>query len=321
LGTGIINAQNASSLGANVFASPWTPPDSMKSNTNVAGGVLNAKSYNSYALYLKSFGDYIKAGGVNLVGISIQNEPDAVVTYESCTWNSTSLLNFTKYNAPTIGYPLIMPESESFITSLSDPSIDDPDALKNITYIAGHIYGANPFTYTKAINSGKHVWMTEHYYNSLYNSIDTCLIVGKEISDCMYNNMNAYVWWWMLPLNYSICNLINSNNTLTLDGCALAQFAKWVRPGYKRVYTTYRPDYSVYVTAYKKGTSVVIVVVNLTDIPVSQPFLILNGSVTSVTPNVTSSSQSLAALPSISVVNGSFTATLGAQSITTFVSN
>jgi glucuronoarabinoxylan endo-1,4-beta-xylanase len=313
------NAQKANARGASVFASPWSPPDTMKSNTNVVGGYLNTNQYANYANYLKSFGDYIKSGGVTLVAISIQNEPDANVNYESCSWDGYSMLTFVKNNAPAMGYPLMMPESESFNTGYSDPSLNDTLAVKHITYIAGHIYGTSPSKYTNAINNGKHVWMTEHYYNK--DTITTCLTEAKEITDCMCSNMNAYVWWWMLPLNNSYCYLIDSYNNLTLQGCALAQFAKWVRPGFQRVDATYNPNTNIYVSAYKNGDKVVIVALNMGTSSFSEPFIIQNGSVSSVTPYVTSASQSIEALGSISVTDGSFTATLGAQSITTFVSN
>ena len=56
-----------------------------------------------------------------------------------------------------------MPESESFITSLSDPALNDPAAVKNISIVAGHLYGASPSFYTNAENKGKEVWETEHF--------------------------------------------------------------------------------------------------------------------------------------------------------------
>src|SRR5215472_12535116 len=39
-GTELANAQAARARGANVIATPWTPPASMKTNNNVVGGML-----------------------------------------------------------------------------------------------------------------------------------------------------------------------------------------------------------------------------------------------------------------------------------------
>jgi glucuronoarabinoxylan endo-1,4-beta-xylanase len=81
-GVELNNAQLASARGASVFATPWTPPASMKSNNNAVGGTLNPSSYGDYANYLESFVTYMANGGVNLYAIPLQNEPDAVVDYE-----------------------------------------------------------------------------------------------------------------------------------------------------------------------------------------------------------------------------------------------
>lgn len=315
------NAQKANARGAKVFASPWSPPASMTTNDSTMHGELDPAKYNSFALYLKSFGDYIKNAGVTLAAISLENEPDYRPNYESCSWTGTEIEKFSKENAPTIGYPFMIAESFGFRKSMTDPTLNDSTACANISYIGGHLYGASPFYYTNAINHGKKIWMTEHYYNNANNDIAIALKVAKEINDCMCDNMNAYVWWWMLPLHGSQCNLINSSNTLTLNGCAIGQFAKWIRPGYKRIDATPNPYTGIYVSAYTNGTKIVIVLINASSISVKQPIKIQNGSISSVTPYETSSSKNIAPLSNISVSDGSFTVNLDAQSITTLVSN
>jgi len=52
--------------------------------------------------------------GVPLYAVSLQNEPDATVTYESCSWNATQFLNFTKNNAAAIGTRVMMPGIAEF---------------------------------------------------------------------------------------------------------------------------------------------------------------------------------------------------------------
>lgn len=315
------NAQKANARGAKVFATPWTPPASLKTNNNVVGGTLDPSKYADYASYLKSFGDYIKNAGVTLTAISLQNEPDFKVTYESCSWTATQMLNFAKNNAAAIGYPFMMPESFNFNINKSDSALNDAAACANITYIGGHIYGSSPFTYTNAINHGKKIWMTEHYYDDSTSNINIALKVAKEINDCMCNNMNAYCWWWMLPLNGSKCNLIDSKNALTKNACAIGQFSKWIRPDYKRIDATANPNSNVYISAYTNGTKVVIVAINMNTVAISQPFKIQNGNISSVTPYVTSGSKNITVSSNLTVSNNSVTAILDAHSITTLVSN
>ncbi|MDP4226165.1 MAG: hypothetical protein Q8910_07285, partial [Bacteroidota bacterium] len=247
--------------------------------------------------------------------------PDFKVTYESCSWTATQMFNFAKNNAPAIGYPFMMPESFNFNVNMSDSALNNAAACANITYIGGHIYGSKPFTYTNAINKGKKIWMTEHYYDDSTSNINIALKVAKEIHDCMCNNMNAYCWWWMLPLNGSKCNLIDSKNALTKNACAIGQFSKWIRPGYNRIEATANPNSNVYISAYTNGTKVVIVAINMSTVAISQPFKIQNGNISSATPYVTSGSKNIAASSNIAVSNNGFTAILDAHSITTLVAN
>jgi glucuronoarabinoxylan endo-1,4-beta-xylanase len=315
------NAIKANARGAKVFASPWSAPVSLKSNNSVVQGRIDYSKYNDYALYLKSFGDFIKAAGVTLTAISIQNEPDWKPDYESCSWTGDEIAKFTKENAPTVGYPFMIGESLGLNTAITDPALNDAVACANVSYVGGHLYGKTPFTYTNAISKGKKIWMTEHYYDNANNNITEALKVAKEINDCMCSNMNAYVWWWMLPLNGSTCNLIDNNNAATKNGCAIAQYAKWVRPGFKRIIISPNPYMNVYLSAYKNGTKTVIVIVNSNTISVKQPVMIQNGSITSFTPYETSSTNNIATLSVIAVTNGNFSINLNAQSITTLVSN
>ena len=98
----------------------------------------------------------------------------------------------------------------------------------------------------------------------------------------------------------------------------IGQFSKFVRPGYRRTDATYNPSTNIYVSAYK-GSKVVIVAINTGTTAVNQQFVVQNGTVTSVAPYRTSSSENIRALGAINLANGTFTASLPAQSITTFV--
>jgi glucuronoarabinoxylan endo-1,4-beta-xylanase len=124
-GTELANAQAARARGAMVIATPWTPPASMKTNNNVVAGQLKTTSYAAFATYLESFVNFFASSGVPLSAISMQNEPDANVTYESCSWTGTQMDTWVANNAATLTIPLMMPESESFTTSFSDPALND----------------------------------------------------------------------------------------------------------------------------------------------------------------------------------------------------
>jgi glucuronoarabinoxylan endo-1,4-beta-xylanase len=304
-----LNAQKAKALGATILATPWTPPASMKSNNSTIGGQLLPASYSAYAAHLKSFCDNL--GNVDVV--SIQNEPNITVNYESCTWSAAQFLTFCKSNAASIGHPVMMPETYNYDISYSDPTLNDATAAANIAYIGLHLYGATMKSYATATNKGKKLWMTEYYLNP--DDIGTCLTIGKQILDCMYNDMSAYVWWY---LRMPGCNIINSDGSILKKGYTIAQFSKFVRPGYHRVDATYQPQTNVSVVAFT-GAQTVIVAVNQNTSSKSQTFTFQNGTVASVAKYTTSSSKNLSSDGNTAISSNSFTSTLDAQSITTFV--
>jgi glucuronoarabinoxylan endo-1,4-beta-xylanase len=305
------NARKAKARGALIFAAPWTPPARMKTNNNTVGGELKTSSYAEYAAYLKQFCTTL--GNVDV--ISLQNEPDARVTYESCTWNGAQLLDFCKNHASAIGKPVIMPESQGFVWALSDPTLNDSVAASNISFIGGHLYGTSPRNYANALDKGKRVWMTEHYYNpdDITTSINQ---MAKEIIDCMYYNFSAYVWWY---LRQPDCNLINAGGSFKKKGYIMAHFSKFIRPGYHRIDATYRPQSGVYLVTFK-GEETAIVVVNLNTSGKDQTFTVNNDSVAHLIRYTTSDTKNLSYDGIIDLANNSFTATLEGRSITTFVS-
>jgi glucuronoarabinoxylan endo-1,4-beta-xylanase len=329
--TELTNAKAAQALGATIFASPWTPPASMKSNNNTVGGSLNTSSYADYANYLEAFVNYATSYGVNLYAVSMQNEPDASVSYVSCSWTGAQM------DAWVAGYgsvlttganpvKFIMPESESFTLSLSEPALNDSAAVGNISIVGGHLYGASPFYYTNAKNKGKDVWMTEHLLVPANNSspvMADAISLAKEIHNSMtVADYNAYVYWQgpSYPTNKTPQeHLIDASANPTYYGLAMTQFSRFVRPGYLRYNATATPVTGVYLSAYSGSGHQVIVAINSTSSAVTLPILIANQTVTSMTPYQTTSSSSVSQLSPVTVTNNEFSATLPAQSITTYV--
>jgi glucuronoarabinoxylan endo-1,4-beta-xylanase len=265
-------------------------------------------------------------GGVNLYGISMQNEPDANVTYESCSWTGATMDTWIANNASVLTTRLMMPESESFNTSLSDAALNDANAVSHIAIVAGHIYGTTPSYYSNAEGKGKEVWMTEHYLSpsGTQPSIADALAAAKEINNSLtVGDYNAYLWWWVVDWNpgTGVTNygLLDTNNNPTYYGYALAQYSKFVRLGYVRTNATANPTTNVYVSAFQGNGHYVIVALNMGTSSVSQPFTLQNGTITTLTPYQTTSAGGLVQQTAITVSGGQFAYTLPAQSITTLV--
>ena len=326
--TELANAKEAAALGATIIATPWTPPAAWKSNNSLVEGTLSPSHYADYANYLNAFTAYLAAGGVSLYAISMQNEPDANVTYESAVWTGATMDTWVANNASVLTTRLMMPESESFITSLSDPALNDPNAVKNISIVAGHLYGTSPSFYANAVNKGKEVWETEHFLSPAGSqpAIGDAIAAAEEIHNSLtVGQYNAYLWWWVADWNpgggVTNTGLVDTNNTPTFFGFALAQFSKFVRPSSVRVSATASPTSGVFVSAYKGTANSAIVAINSNGAAKSLPVTIANMSVGSVTPFVTSSAGGLVQQSAVAVTNGSFTFTLPAQSIVTFVTS
>lgn len=326
--TELANAQEAAALGATIIATPWTPPAAWKSSNSTVEGTLNTSEYAAYANYLNLFTAYLANGGVSLYAISMQNEPDANVTYESCVWTGASMDTWVANNASVLTTRLMMPESESFTTSYSDPALNDADAVNHISIIAGHLYGTTPSYYTNAENKGKEVWETEHYLSpsGAQPAIGDAIAAAEEIHNSMtVGYYNAYLWWWVADWNpgTGVTNygLVDANNNPTYYGYALAQFSKFVRPGALRVSATASPSSGVFVSAYQGSSSSAIVAINSNGAATALPVTIKNLTVGSVTPYETTSAGGLVQQGAVAVTNGSFTFTLPAQSIVTFVTS
>ena len=310
------NAKKVIARGGIVMATPWTPPASMKTNNNVVGGSLKSTEFANYANYLQSFVNFMSSNGVSLYAISIQNEPDIQVTYESCDWTAPQMLTFARNNAGAISTRVIMCESFHFDKAYTDPILNDSVARPNVDIIGGHIYGGGLADYPLARNNGKEVWMTEHLNTD--TSITGIIQTAKEMVDCMaIGNYNAYIWWYLKRFY----GPIDDNGNRTKRGCVMAQFARWIRPGYVRVGATYNPSTNVYVCAFKSGNLVRIVTVNTGTSAVTQTFSITGGTVPATFQRYrTSASEDLATLGTINTSGGSLTASLPGQSITSFVS-
>ena len=326
----IPTARLAYSMGVTIIASPWSPPAWMKTNNNIVGGRLNDTSYVYYAEHLKSFVDYMSDNGVPLYAISIQNEPDVTVSYESCYWNASQMVKFVKENAPVIGIKIIAPESASFNRTISDAILNDPIASANISIIGGHIYGGIIESYPLAASKGKEVWMTEYLINSgnppTDISIDTgwtgAMHTAESINDCMNANMNAYVWWYIVRYYGPIADgTYATKGDITKKGYVMSQFARFIRPGFVRVNSTNDSQNPVSTSAYKNGSKVVIVAINQDSNSIDQQFIIADGTVNTFTPYTTSENKNCSQKNNIVVSGNSFTTTLEPMSITTFVSD
>lgn len=142
-------------------------------------------------------------------------------------------------------------------------------------------------------------------------------------------NANAWLWWiYEEAFEGSNSSLVYPGGTvgyptsISIRAYVMGQYASFIRPGYSMIDATHIPQSGVTVSAYKNagGTIAVIVATNQNATSASQTFTFTNTTVTAMTPYTTSATLSMAQQSNVSLSSDSFTYTLPAYSVTTFVS-
>lgn len=202
-------AKKAKAMGATILATPWTPPVYLKTVNNIVGGEL--ADYAGYAEYLKEFLSYMKQQDAAVDVISIQNEPDYEVTYESCDWTGLQQATFLKQYGAGIkaAHPdvkLMTGESFQYRHESTDPILEDEQACAAIDIVGGHIYGGGNTPYDLAKAKGKGYWMTEYLLNEAWEKQAPYQLIGDAraetlrlaagINTSMASGFNAYIYWY-----------------------------------------------------------------------------------------------------------------------------
>lgn len=334
----LASTKKAQDMGAIVIASPWYAPTNMVETVNNVSRVRH-DMYAAYAAHLNSFTRFMKANGVAIYGLSIQNEPD--ITDQWTSWTPAEMLTFMKQNASVLTDTRVMaPESFQFRRDMTDPILNDSVACANTDIVCGHIYGAGLSSYPLAISKGKEVWMTEYLMgeNNSGNNWSWALQLAQNINDVMKSDMSAYVWWTIVRYYGPIgdgeraVSPQDPNETypakgeVTKKGYVMSQFSKFIRPGYYRVESSIYPlvtGSGLDVTAYKDPLSskIVVVAINSGSAPAQCAFRLNPGTRRTLTPYTTSATKNCAQGEVFDVTDGSFIFTMEASSISTFVLN
>ena len=317
-GNQILDGQKATARGVRILATPWTPPAAFKDNGSTIHGSLLPSHYADYVAYLNEFASTMSANGAAVSVISLQNEPDFDPTYEGCLWTADQFHTFCRDFASGITTPVMMPESFSYNQALSNPTLNDSASAANVDYIGGHLYGGSIQDYPLAHNLGKHTWMTEYLVND--QTIQQAVITGRQINDCLsVGNMSGYIWWKTIG---DANGLLNASGVLQPRAYVMAQFAKFISPGWVRIAVTANSS-TLGISAFRNmdASSFTIIAVNTSNTAINHKFTLQGLTPSSITPVITSATQQLAAQAPVTLSGGSFTYSVPATSIVTFTFN
>jgi len=92
-------ARDSMGGGLKLMVTPWSPPGWMKDNGEMNhGGKLLKKYYPLWAAYIVRFIDELKKRNIDTWVVSVQNEPAARQTWDSCEWTAAEEVEFAVNN-------------------------------------------------------------------------------------------------------------------------------------------------------------------------------------------------------------------------------
>jgi glucosylceramidase len=282
-----------------MFVSPWSPPAWMKTNNSVLhGGKLKKEYDQSWAnFYIKFINAYEKAG-IPIWGLTVQNEPMATQTWESCLYTAEDERDFVKnYLGPTLqksgmsGKKLIVwDHNRDLMYQRASTILEDPAAAKYVWGVGYHWYetwtgaGMN-FENERLVHQtfpSKSLIFTEGCAERFDpNKLDDWSL-GEKYGYSMINDFNAgTVAWtdWNVLLDEkggpnhvgNFCfapvhaDTQTGKITYTNSYYYIGHFSKFIKPGAKRIACSASRD-KLLTTAYQNPDGkIAVVVMNKTD--------------------------------------------------------
>lgn len=155
-----------------LFASPWSPPAWMKDNHSLLhGGHLLPRFYQSWADYFVRFIDAYKKEGIRVWAVTVQNEPMASQTWESCIYTADMERDFVKNDlGPTFRKNgldtriIIWDHNRDMMYQRASTVLNDPEAAKYVWGVGFHWYVHNDFDNVQRVHEAfpdKHLLFTE----------------------------------------------------------------------------------------------------------------------------------------------------------------
>jgi len=282
-----------------LFVSPWSPPAWMKSNHDVLhGGSLLPEFYEAWANYYVKFIEAYESEGIPIWGMTVQNEPMASQTWESCIYTAQEECDFVKnYLGPVMESSgladkkiLVWDHNRNLMYQRSQGVLDDPAAAKYVWGIAFHWYSGDNYENVRQV--------TEAYPKMNVLLTEACLYPfdfkkinewqwGETYAKSMINDFNngAVGWtdWNVLLDETGGPNHVNNFCFAPLHGDTktgqlyymnsyyyIGQFSKFIRPGARRITSSSMTDDLMTTAFLNPDGKVAVVVLSLSD--KEQPF-------------------------------------------------
>ncbi|WP_178023985.1 glycoside hydrolase family 30 protein [uncultured Paenibacillus sp.] len=293
------NAARTAGKDITMLASPWSPPAWMKTNGDMNhGGQLKPEYREAWALYYTKFIKAYREAGIPIWGITVQNEPAAVQTWDSCIYSGEEERDFVRdHLGPAMHREgladvelLIWDHNRDIMIERASAVLSDPEAAKYVWGTGFHWYVSEAFENVGKVHElfpDKHLLFTEGCQEGGVKLGEwfTGERYGRNIIGDL-NNWNEGFLDWNLVLDETggpnhvgnLCDapIIADTKTDTIHYNSsyyyIGHFSKYIKPGAVRLgLETELP--SLLATAFRNPDgSVAVVVQNESD--EAQPFVL-----------------------------------------------
>jgi len=242
-----------------ILGSPWTAPSWMKTNNNSVGGSLLTQYYDAYARYFVKYVQGMKANGITIDAVTLQNEPLNPYNNPSMVMQANEQANFIKNNVgPAFRAAGITTKIISYDHNADRPDYPlaifaDAQANPFVDGSAFHLYGGTMDALTGVHNAypAKNVYFTEQWTQAPGNFAGDVPWHAANLVIAAPRNWSRNVLEWNLANDqtygpHTPGGCTECLGAITINGDAVTRnpayysighAAKFVRPGSVRVAT------------------------------------------------------------------------------------
>lgn len=277
-----------------LFVSPWSPPAWMKTTGKMNnGGKLKPEFQQAWAQYYCRFIKELEREGVPVWGLTVQNEPEAVQTWDSCVYTPAEECDFIRdYLGPTLESEglgrlklIIWDHNRDRAVHRAKAVYDDPEAARYVWGLGFHWYSQSCFDNIRLIHDAwpdKELLFTEGCQEG--GPTTGSWAAGERYGESIISDLNRWTTGWVdwnLVLDEKggpnhvgnfcsapiLCDTVKDEILYQPSYFYIGHFSRTIRPGAERILCASTHDALEVTAARNQDGSVAVVVMNRTESP------------------------------------------------------